>query len=155
MDHINEWILKGSFLWFSAAAAWQDARKRSISVRTFQIAGMAGIAVRMWEVCWKGEELMAVMAEGALALLPGIFLLLLSAVTEEAIGKGDGWFFLISGIYLGYPGNLLLLGGSLLLCFPVSLYLFLKGVREGRRTGAVRLPFLPFVFPVGIGVMLL
>ena len=86
----------------------------------------------------------------AASLLPGILLLGISALTKEGVGRGDGWFFLVAGIYMGLGKTLLLLWGSLLLCFPVSLFLLYAG--RGRKK---RLPFLPFVLPVGLGVVLL
>jgi leader peptidase (prepilin peptidase)/N-methyltransferase len=158
--------LKAGFLIFLAASSWQDARKGSIHVRTFQAAGAIGILLRLRQlVMWVSgaaaageavrEEILAGVIAFLLSLLPGLLLLGLSAATREAIGRGDGLFFLVSGIYLGLSRNLLLFGISLLLCFPVSLLLFIKGIREGRGAKNVRLPFLPFVVPGGIGVIFL
>ena len=57
-----------------------------------------------------------------------------------------------AGIFLGFWKNMLLLSGGLFLCFPAAVYLMIKG-RKARNTESI--PFLPFVFPVGLGVLFL
>lgn len=159
-------LLRCAFLVFMGSAAWQDIRKRSISLTTFLWGGILGLALRLWQAA--GPEgggislsgtAFSVQSAASLAwdaaslagsLLPGILLLGISALTKEGVGRGDGWFFLVAGIYMGLGKTLLLLWGSLLLCFPVSLFLLYAG--RGRKK---RLPFLPFVLPVGLGVVLL
>ena len=78
-----------------------------------------------------------------------------SGITKEAVGKGDGWFFLISGIYLGAVKNLVLLAGGLGICFLLSMVLVFKGIIQGTDRGRLRIPLLPFLLPAGIGVMFL
>ena len=145
-------LMDGAFFLFMGIAAWQDARKRSISLKTFLWAAMLGIGLRLGpakDLGGTGEPWQNfVRLAGDMSL--GSLLLGLSVLTKEGIGRGDGWFFLVSGIYLGFWKNLLLLWGSLMLCFPVSLFLFLRGRGKG-----YRIPFLPFVFLAGLGVLLL
>ncbi len=156
------------FLLFLISAAWQDLKKKSIRASTFYIWGMAGLMVRGIQILYRlqqmvceetgrsGKEIFWSMAilvlEVFLDLLLGLLLLGLSAVTEEGIGTGDGWFFLVSGLFLGFWKNMFLLSGGLFLCFPVAVCL-LTG-RWGKNAGT-RLPLLPFMFPVGLGVLLL
>ena len=68
--------------------------------------------------------------------------LVLGEVLHEAAGQ----------IFLGFWKNMLLLSGGLFLCFPAAVYLMIKG-RKARNTESI--PFLPFVFPVGLGVLFL
>lgn len=164
---VSEWLLKLLFFAFLMAGAWQDVRKHSISLITFQIAGAAGVMVRLGivmimkmsgEVSGSGIEnygFMQPLFEMAVSALPGICLLILSSATDEAVGRGDGSFFIVSGIYLGFWKNVILLWGSLFLCFPVCMALLIRGMQRGKRPECMRIPFLPFVLPVGIGVMLL
>ena len=91
----------------------------------------------------------------AMAMAVGAGLLFLSRITKEAVGKGDGWFFLISGIYLGAVKNLVLLAGGLGICFLLSMVLVFKGIIQGTDRGRLRIPLLPFLLPAGIGVMFL
>ncbi len=156
------------FLLFLISAALQDLKKKSIRASTFYIWGIAGLMVRGIQILCSlqqmiceetersGKEIFWFIAvlvlELVLNLLPGLLLLGLSAVTEEAVGTGDGWFFLVSGLFLGFWKNMFLLMGGLFLCFPVAVCLLM---RRGRKTVLTRLPLLPFIFPVGLGVLLL
>lgn len=165
MEHgmtMSEWVCRLVFLIFMTASTWQDVRKRSISLNTFQTAGIVGVALRMGIFLWRAETigvdfsiLLGELWDVGGAVIIGILLLWLSSVTEEAVGRGDGSFFVVSGIYLGFWKNLVLLWGGLLLSLPICAVLMVKGRREGRSPGSIRLPFLPFVFVAGIGVMLL
>ena len=49
--------------------------------------------------------------------------------------------------------NLALLAGGLGACFLLSIVLMLKGIIQGTDMGKLRIPFLPFLVPAGIGVM--
>ena len=156
------------FLLFLLSAAWQDLRKKSIRASTFYIWGMMGLMFRGIQILYRlqqmvceetgksGEEIfwsMAVLVlELFLDLFLGLLLLGISVVTEEAMGKGDGWFFLVSGLFLGFWKNVFLLTGGLFLCFPVAVWLMIG--RWGKNTG-IKLPLLPFMFPVGLGVLFL
>ena len=129
------------FLLFLLSAAWQDLRKKSIRASTFYIWGMMGLMFRGIQILYRlqqmvceetgksGEEIfwsMAVLVlELFLDLFPGLLLLGISVVTEEAMGKGDGWFFLVSGLFLGFWKNVFLLTGGLFLCFPVAVWLMI------------------------------
>lgn len=71
----------------------------------------------------------------------GICMLALGRITKEEIGYGDGLVFMITGLYLGYQYNLLLLVLSLIISAMISLILILfKKVH--RKTS---IPFVPFV----------
>lgn len=158
----GKWVWKLGFLLFTTAGAWQDIQKRSISARTFQVAGVVGVSLRigffLWEANTRGIEpsgFRGQLWDLSAAVTIGFFLLILSVVTEEAIGRGDGSFFVVSGIYLGFWRNLILLWGSLLLSLPVCVILSIRGRRQGRKAGSIRIPFLPFVFFAGMGVVFL
>lgn len=164
-------ILRCGFLLVLAVASWQDLRGRSIKVWVFAGFGGAGAVLRciqlMLEIgmacqgkdmyracCLMGERLF----DMGLAMAIGTGLLYLSWVTGEAVGRGDGWFFVISGLYLGAVRNLLLLAGGLGACFLMCLLLVIRNMAQGRPVREIRrlrLPFLPFLLPSGIGVMFL
>lgn len=159
--------LKAVFFLFLIVSAWQDMRKGSISEDVFLFSALAGISLRGAEVFAKMlaaeggiVTITAGMAAGktldiAAGMGLGALLLFLSHATGEAVGKGDGWFFLISGMYLGFWKNLLLLTGALFLCFPVGAVLFIRDRWVRQNSQSTSLPFLPFVFLVGIGVLFL
>lgn len=154
--------LRLGFLGFLTAASWQDARKGAIDLRIFQGFALYGVicqslmlGVGIWEQ--GGVAMEQLRSAGSLAGAAGIgvALLVLSDVTEEGIGKGDGWFFLVSGLYLGLWKNAVFFMGSLLVSLPFCMVLFLRCISEGRSARGVRLPFLPFTVPAGIGVLFL
>ena len=138
-----EAALRICFLLFLLSASWQDLKKKTIKRSSFLIWGTVGVilqAAHIFSQIFMGTEKL------------GILLLSLSTATEEAMGKGDGCFFLVAGIFLGFWKNMLLLSGGLFLCFPAAVYLMIKG-RKARNTESI--PFLPFVFPVGLGALFL
>lgn len=82
------------------------------------------------------------------ALLPGLFLLVVGAVTREGIGYGDGVVVLIMGLLLGAKlcaGAVL--AGLFLSALCSCLLLILKRVN-----GKSRIPYIPFL-AAGLGVV--
>lgn len=172
-------MLRVGFMVFLAVAAWQDFRKHHISVNVLVIFGIIGGSLRCMQVILEMEMLGQEMpgqgmpSQGMpewsqiygilgrhlwdLGLGAGVggVLLALSYAAREAIGKGDGWFFVVSGMYLGVSRNLFLLAGGLGLCFLAGLALIVRGIIQGRSVRQLSLPFLPYLIPAGIGVMLL
>ena len=152
-----EAALRICFLLFLLSASWQDLKKKTIKKSTFQIWGTVGVilqAAHIFSQIFMGTEKMEMQVivqevTGLMfAALLGILLLSLSTATEEAMGKGDGCFFLVAGIFLGFWKNMLLLSGGLFLCFPAAVYLMIKG-RKARNTESI--PFLPFSVSGGTG----
>lgn len=82
------------------------------------------------------------------AVLPAIFLLLLSWGTGEKIGYGDGLTLLILGNLLTGAQVWKILAGAICLTFPISVILLITG----KATGATRLPFVPFLFLAACGI---
>ncbi len=83
----------------------------------------------------------AVCCEGFLALLPGVFLILIAFLTRGGIGYGDGVVFLGLGLLTGAGMCTILLMGSLLTASVwCGALLLLK--RAGRKT---RIPFIPVI----------
>lgn len=84
------------------------------------------------------------------SLLPGAFLLVLSFITKEGIGYGDGLMVLLMGPALGAEGLIL---GMLIAFFASSFFsailLIIKKVKRN-----YRIPFIPFM-TIGMGVMIL
>lgn len=161
-----EIMLKICFIMVLAAAAFQDYREHRIRISVFVIFGVAGLVLRGMQLAlelgilsgeWGIGDLWGFalrrMAGFGAAMAVGGALLLLSAVTGERIGMGDGWFFVVSGLYLGVRKNLLLLSGGLLFCFFICSVLMVRGILMHRDVRKLRIPFLPFLLPAGIGVM--
>jgi len=130
---------------FLILAVWQDWKWKSISARFLLAAGIMGIGFCMVQ---KRDILQTAGSVGV-----GITLLVLNKWTEGGIGEGDGWFFVVSGLFLDWQDNMQLFLSGLLLCFGVSLFIIiLRGVRQRRK--GVTLPFLPFLLPMGVEMIL-
>ncbi|MEY8356543.1 prepilin peptidase [Lachnospiraceae bacterium 54-53] len=143
MENINR-IVFGMFL---LTGAWQDGREKSISVWLLVSAGFAGAALSLLRGTFGADRI--------LSCLPGCGLLLLSRFTDEAIGSGDGWFFLVSGLFLNALMNfkLLVYGTFLngLICCGIYLFSRMRGNDVKKKS----IPFLPSLVPVWIGLVML
>lgn len=82
-----------------------------------------------------------------LPLLPGLLALLISRLSREALGLGDGLFLLIAGLYLEMRSMLLLLLSGILVGFLVSAVLLIYGHIHGRSMRNVRFPWIPCTLP--------
>ena len=120
--NVNEVLLKGGFLIFLAAAGYQDLKDRRRHICLFLAFGTAGAALKGIHMVLElrsyiagyGMEEAWIQAgkhfkDTGMAVMVGGALLALSAATGEGVGRGDGWFFVVSGIYLDFARNLLFL----------------------------------------------
>ena len=123
-------------------AACQDLKTGSIDARVLVIFGCIG----MW-LNWSADVLWY---ERIASCGIGVVLLLLHVLTGGRIGEGDGWFFVVTGLYLDWERNFLLLLGGLGLCFLFSLPLAVQAILQKGKGRKRELPFLPFSLPVGI-----
>lgn len=82
-----------------------------------------------------------------LPLLPGLLALLLSKLSREALGLGDGLFLLIAGLYVPMRSMLLLLLSGILVGFLVSAVLLIYGRIHGRSMRNLRFPWIPCTLP--------
>lgn len=80
-------------------------------------------------------------ADAAAGAVPGIFCLLLSAVSRQSLGYGDSILILLSGIALGAEQEMRLVMTAFFLAAVWSVIgLFRKKVKRGSEV-----PFLPFL----------
>ena len=107
---------------FTVLAAGQDLRKKQVDVNLYWIFGIiagAALIFRMWEdqnMMWEKA------VQGAAGLLPGLALLGLGKVSSGSIGAGDGCYFLISGLLLGFWRNLAVLWNPVLRPFLPGVF---------------------------------
>lgn len=139
MLEIIKVLLPGTFLLVEGI---RDIRTRQISMISVGIFAGIGLVLRM--TFDFGSWYHSVAGAGL-----GCFLLLLAKITEEKIGYGDGWIILVTGIYLGFRYNLLLLTMSLFLSALTSVVLLM--LRKVNRKSTM--PFVAFIF-AGYCIML-
>lgn len=135
------------FMTFLAAAAWQDLRKKSVSLWLYLGYGAAACAV--WIV---GRDFKITDLNG---LPVGLVLLAAGRASGGAIGSGDGWFFVVSGLYLSLSQNVRLLLGGLLFCGLYCLFLILYAKVKGKNMRGRTVPFLPFLVPAWIWMVII
>ena len=150
-------LLRCGFLMTLSIGAWQDMRNHRIKLSLIVMSAAAGAVLRCMYIVLdaaiiyrdSGHKIPSDLVSGqiidtAMAMAVGAGLLFLSRITNEAVGKGDGWFFLISGIYLGdieksgFAGRRL---GDLLF----TIYGFsIKGIIQGTDRGSCAFLFFHF-----------
>ena len=125
--------------------ALQDIHRRKIGVKMSALAGGAALLLDA-AVFFSGQAKILSYAGG---LLPGVMLLLLSALSGGAAGTGDGICFLVVGALLGTWMTWILLMCSLVLASVCGVILMLLG-KAGRKT---HMPFLAFTAAAWAGIL--
>jgi leader peptidase (prepilin peptidase)/N-methyltransferase len=135
------------FTIFLVISAFQDGKTKTISVWLFIAAGVAGIFLTLF----LGQEV----SDRLLGSLIGIVMVVISRFTDGALGEGDGWFFAVSGLFLDFFTNLRLLVYSVFLsgivCGGIYIYFLIKG----KDIKKASVPFLPFLIPAWISLVIL
>ena len=113
----------------------EDIRQRKITITISLFFAMVGIFLHLM---FQNQSIYQML----FGLLPGIAILALSSLTGGKIGMGDGVVIMLTGFYLGFYKNLMLLFLAFLLAGILGLYLLVvhRWSREGR------MPFVPFLF---------
>lgn len=133
------------FTTFLILAAWQDLHRKSVSLWLYAGYGAAGV------IRFMGEGLKPANLSG---LVVGLVLLAAGRAAGGAIGSGDGWFFVVSGLYLSLVENVRLLLNGVLLGGLFCLLLLLYGRMKGKRMKGKTVPFLPFLVPAWIWMVI-
>lgn len=124
-------VEKGVVLAVMAVLSLIDIKKKLVNMTLLIPFGVIALS---WQL-FQGTEI----AELLTGLLPGGVCLLLSYVTKESIGKGDGLVLCVLGLLCGCKATFAMLGIALF--FSAVWAIFLLALRRaGRKT---ELPFLP------------
>lgn len=134
---------------FMVTVAWLDFKTRQISVWIYAAFGCLLLAGQVW----LGQILYGGMLDRFFSMGIGMAMLGVSKVTGGAVGEGDGWFFIISGIVLNFWSNMALFCYGLLFCSLFCMGLLVWGALLGTNVKKIAVPFLPFILPAGLVVM--
>lgn len=118
---------------FLAVAAYEDYKTEKISM----ILILTGAAISIAAAVINNDNIMQILY----GILTGNAVLLIGYASREAVGYGDGLIFIITGIFLGWMNNIILIAGSLLLAAVCSM--ILMALRIKKRTD--RIAFAPFI----------
>ncbi|HIR06315.1 MAG TPA: prepilin peptidase [Candidatus Copromonas faecavium] len=134
------------FLVVLCAASVSDLWRRGLTGNFLIWMVIAGMIFSAWMKRSPGEI--------CCAACPGLALLLLSYVTGGKIGEGDGWFFIVSALFLTLRECLLILLSGMFFCSIFSLGFAVFGIMNRKRIGGKKFPFLPFLLPAGLWLAL-
>ncbi len=114
----------------------RDLYKRKISMVSILLFGIFGIMIQLPHIKenWPGIV-------GGIFI--GVIIYGLSKLTKGKIGEGDGWILMVTGIFLGFRNNIMLLLLSLWVAAAVSIFLLL--LKKAKRK--TELPFVCFMIP--------
>jgi leader peptidase (prepilin peptidase)/N-methyltransferase len=113
----------------------RDYKKHKISMLSVLLFAVLGIVLEI-------PEAMTVWKEMVAGVMVGAVVLILAKITEGKIGFGDGWVLMVTGLYLGFRGNLFLFMAALFVSAVISIILLLCR----RATKKTELPFVSFLF---------
>ncbi len=136
MEKVMRWFWFAGLCW----AAWDDARRREVPMQMLGLWLVPGLIY----ACASGW------AEHVKAAAVGACLLLLSRMTEGAVGEGDGLFFLVTACYLGWKETAVLFLASLGVSCLWSTVLMMRGFWTGKGTAGMTVPFLTCVWLPGL-----
>ena len=138
-------IRKIIFLIILGYAVWMDLRTKELS-GTFLLgaACVGAVVLAVWGPAGENWQ------ETIFACGIGGILLFISRLIGGGIGEGDGWFFIVSGMYINRTENLNLLLSGLVLSFLWSMGMMFRGIMTGSQWRKQRMAFLPFLLPAWI-----
>lgn len=111
----------------------EDVRKKSLSLPMLVVAFGFALLFRLF--------LFGELKEGAAGVGSGILVWLISKISRDQIGRGDGFLLMVTGMILGFWENMELFLTALFFCaFYSAGVLILQ--RKGR---GYRIPFVPFL----------
>lgn len=136
------WIEIVLFLFLAVCAVF-DGFSRQVPLAVVWLGMLTAVCLHISGVMGETSFMAA-----ALSLIPGAGFFLLSFLTEEKVGYGDGWVLLMIGLFTGiYRCFLILLLGLLAESLVAVVLLAIGKVKRDRE-----IPFLPFLL-LGMGVV--
>lgn len=137
------WVEITLFLFLAVCAVF-DGLQKQIPLAVVWLGMLTAVCLRAGGVM--GEESLLA---AALSLVPGAGFFLLSFLSREKVGYGDGWVLLMIGLFSGLSRCFLILLIGLLLESAVAIVLLaLKKIQRDKE-----IPFSPFLL-LGMGVAL-
>ena len=139
------YYLNGSLmLSYLAINSFTDIKKKKIYVIVSLFFFVVGL---VFSIISKQQSLISLL--GGVGI--GVILLLVGKFSRQSVGFGDGLIFLVTGLYLGFTRNIVLLLYGLIICAVSSVILitFKKFKLKDK------IPFAPFVLVAYVSMLLL
>ena len=120
---------------------YEDIRWRRIEIVSVLAFAVLGFIIHMFRMQIGLVDMFG-------GMLIGVLLLGISIRSGEIIGKGDALIVLVSGIYIGFWNNLILVWGASALAGIFGVVYIVRGQQKKE------LPFVPFLLSVYIIILL-
>lgn len=126
-----EKVGKGVALILVAYLTKQDVESRLLSASVLVLSGILGI---IYLILIRGQEFVLI----GESILPGLILCIVSLLSKEALGYGDGITVMVIGLWCGSIFVMQMLLTGFVLSGLYAAIMCLRGCREN-------IPFLPFL----------
>ena len=132
MFEVLEMISKVVLLFALFFISWSDYKTQLLNIRQLQIWGLLGLLLSgNWNALYQAIG----------GTLIGIGVLFVAWCSKESIGYGDGWLFVVTGLFLGFKANTELLFWTLILAGVFAIVcVVLK--KKGRNDSMALGPFV-------------
>lgn len=125
-------------------SAWLDIKQKKIwlpwlAVFFLEAVVLMFIGVSSWRVCLVG-------------MIPGVLLIIISLISQGAIGLGDGYLVCVIGSLTGLERVMIILTGAMLISAATGMFLIIFR-HWGRKSTLPFVPFLLIAFILQINVM--
>lgn len=126
-----ETIITGIFL---TICTYTDLKGKCINICICLMFGVIGMVYRC---IFENSNLLSLLQ----AMIPGIFVMLVSILSKEGIGKGDAIVIGTIGLYIGGINTIIILfNGVIVSCITGIIFIAFMKKEKG-----YRLPFVPFL----------
>ena len=99
-------------MWMLGMCSVEDCKEKRISLWKIRLYAVLILAYEIWYRAGQGEGWSKWMLWCLMGILPGTAMLVISRVSKETIGYGDGYLTLILGFSMGFWDTLGILGIS-------------------------------------------
>lgn len=128
-------IQEGVLFGFLTVCSLQDMKEKKVKIKVLFLFAVLGLVIHLATFQQSLPEMLG-------GMLVGGFVLLLSVLTRESIGKGDGLLLMVTGLYLGLKQNVQLLFWGVFFAGIFALFLLVFGKKRRKDD----IPFVPFLF---------
>lgn len=141
---INLYSGKILILIFIALFALEDFRYKSIRIRDLAVALFLELIIYLYISLWKYRINLKEIVFGASI---GLLVWVIAKVFKDFIGEGDGIFFIIMGIAIGYDNLIILLMISFFIASLFSLMIIMYSIFKHKSYRRLNIPLIPFIIP--------
>ena len=124
--------------------AVEDLRIKKIPVIPLMLTGIVGM---IFHLMYWNRDIQDIL--GGISI--GIVLYFISVITRGKIGKGDGVLFMVTGVYLGFWNNLILLWVACVMAGVVGAGMMVAF----KKNKDYKLPFVPFVLLAALVMLMI